>query len=164
MKCFVVKWLIVKNRFSRDCLTSFWLWSYYWRNCLWRGWLWRVCLCEGNGVETNFQLKKNSWCWHDFSLCLINWEICEKCGYYFSNKFIVSIHKQVGHVKEKRNAENMTIILQAKSTINWSMNKFLYDSTFVIAACWFNVGRSHGSCRCWYQTFDMIWKFTCNYN
>ena len=25
-------------------------------------------------------------------LCLINWGICEKCGYDFSNNFIVSIH------------------------------------------------------------------------
>ena len=83
-----------------------------------------------------------------------------KCGYNFSNNFIVSIHSQHGHVKGMRNAENMTIILQpsllSTFTINWSINKFIYYSkvpsllqlVWTQTYSWFNVGRSHGSWQC----------------
>ena len=102
--------------------------------------------------------------------------ICEKSGYDFSNNYIVSIHNQRGHVKEKTNAENITIILQASLlstfTLNWSMTKLIYDSEVPLLLqpvwtrtySWFNVERSHGSWQCQYQAFDMIWKFTWNWN
>ena len=72
--------------------------------------------------------------------------------------------------------KNVDMIFQTISLstfINWSMNKFLYDSKFPSLLqlvwtrnySWFNGGRSHGSWQCHFQEYDTIRKFPrkCNY-
>ena len=69
---------------------------------------------DGNEFSTHEELYKTSWCCHYNS---INWWLCEKCDYDFSNNCIVGSHNWNEHTKnwlnKDENIKDVAIILQA---------------------------------------------------